>query len=130
SPQGGTTMARDGQVHKGREQRATFARKLHELVHAILRIDLNAAKLAAALPDGDGSATPVNELAFPFGSSLESLASAYVVVGAEPTVFDGIELPGDGTIALVRKSADCVIHDFKGTTHIVGDGHSTSYSFV
>lgn len=130
SPRDGTSMILDEQVHRSPERRATFARKLHELVHAILRTDLNAAKLVRALPDCSAPPIAINDLSFPFYGSLQSLAAARIVVGAEPSIFDGVGLPGDGTLRLIRKSADAIINAFHGTTQYVGDGHSTTFSFI
>jgi hypothetical protein len=128
TPSRGDAMLRDEQVHKRPERRASFARKLHELMHAVLRVDHNAAKLIDAQPDGDAPELNPATLAFPFSSSLQRLARKRIYVGAERVTFDGIALPGDGTVSLVKVTG-IPLFEFAGTTLLTADGHSRTYSF-
>lgn len=129
SPQDGASMFADKQVHTPPERRASYLRKLFELTHAILRTDLNAAKLIKQMPDDD-DAQPITERtdSYPFGIFLGRLNRSLVILAEEPATFDGFKLSRD-TVELVKCEGRSLRGPIKGTTMLRGDGYTNAFSF-
>lgn len=128
-PAQGDSMLLDTDVHKPPERRATYARRLHELMHAIFRLDLNAAKLVNSIPDQPNQAPKDYNFNFPFAGALQRLDKMRVVVAErESTSFDGVALVGD-TVQLVRMHAAKVPDPCEAMTQFKGDGFTSTFAF-
>ncbi|MGX9143488.1 hypothetical protein [Mesorhizobium sp. 128a] len=125
----GDSLVRDDEVHKGRRGGTSLAKAALEMLHALLRVDIQAAKFVGLLVDKQAEAIPEMSAELPIGEGLRKLvaipATAYP---DEPTPFDGLRVE-EGKILLTRTFAERLLAPIKISTTLPGDGVTKTFSF-
>jgi hypothetical protein len=127
---GGDSLICDDEVHKQPERSVTFRRKLHEVVHALLRVDYNAAFLIRDIRDNSSIECLPIALTFAMGNAMDRLVGIPVyAVSNEPQMFDGLDIHNQ-RVTLARVRAIKLADPTRRTTTIRADGVTRSFAFA
>lgn len=122
------SLVRDDEVHKGQHGGAGLVVSAQELLHGLLRVDLQAAKFVGLIPDRECEPLPLLSAELPIGEGLTKLLKFRATVYPdESTRFDGLRIEGQ-KVLLERSSADKLAAPLRVTLALPGDGVTKSFS--
>lgn len=128
----GDALVADKEIHaKGKPNSISFAKTLHEQVHALLRVDAHASLLIDSISDdGNAKVSPTYKGALRVGNILRRIvALSPTVLPGESHMYDGVELE-EGELRLVRRAAHRIEHPMNISTSSIADGVTRSFPFA
>lgn len=126
----GKALIRDDEVHKGQRSGVCIVKASQELLHALLRVDLQAAKLVGEVADQSCSPMPAYSGEIPIGNVLRHLvALEATALPDESTPFDGLAID-EQNVHLVRLMAKRLADPVEATTTLTADGITRTFSFA